>query len=227
MRKFSVNHSYRKLFVIGTAVLALTALAPSAFAEAPPKTETKGVQKTVKQTDQPKTGDTIAVIKTNEGVMTAVLFTSLVPASASNFIELAKQGKYNNVPFHRVIKGFMIQGGDFTNKNGTGGYSAKGPNTTIGDQYNDNLSHIRGALSWAKTSAPNSIGSQFFIVHPEGGAHFLDHPKGGADAEGYSVFGQLISGFDVLDKIATTATGANDLPKSPMTIESITIETAK
>jgi len=209
-------------------------LATGAVAETPAAKTTgaatnalTGAQKTVKQTDKPKAGDTIAVIKTNEGVMRAVIFTSAVPASAANFVELAKQGKYNNVPFHRIIKGFMIQGGDFTNKNGTGGYSAKGPNTTIGDEYNDSLSHIRGALSWAKTSMPNSIGSQFFIVHPEGGAHFLDHPKGGGPAEGYSVFGQLFDGFDVLDKIAGTATGPNDQPRSPMTIESITIETMK
>ena len=188
--------------------------------------ETQGGGK-VSQTDKPKAGDTIAVIKTNQGTMKAVIFTTLVPASAQNFIDLAKQGKYNNVPFHRVIKNFMIQGGDFTNKNGTGGHSAKGPGTTIGDQYTPELTHIRGALSWAKTSAPNSIGSQFYIVHPEKGAHFLDHPAGGGAAEGYSVFGQVYEGQDVLDKIATTPTSADDKPVSPMTIESITIETAK
>ena len=177
------------------------------------------------QTDKPKAGDTIAVIKTNQGTMKAIIFTGAVPESAKNFVELAKQGKYTNVPFHRVIKGFMIQGGDFEKQNGTGGYSASGPGTTIADQYNPSLTHIRGALAWAKTSMPKSIGSQFYIVHPEKGAHFLDHPSGGGPAEGYSVFGQLFDGFDTLDKIATTSTGANDKPTSPMTIESITIET--
>ena len=180
-----------------------------------------------KQTDKPKAGDTIAVIKTNQGIMKAVIFDKLVKASAENFIELAKQEKYTNVPFHRVIKDFMIQGGDFTNKNGTGGHSYKGPGTNIGDQYVPELTHIRGALSWAKTSAPNSIGSQFYIVHPEKGAHFLDHPKGGGPADGYSVFGQVYEGLDVIDKIANSPTGAGDKPTSPMTIESITIETAK
>jgi peptidyl-prolyl cis-trans isomerase B (cyclophilin B) len=180
-----------------------------------------------KQTDKPKAGDTIAVIKTNEGVMKAIIFDKLVKDSAANFIELAKQEKYNNVPFHRVIRDFMIQGGDFTNKNGTGGHSAKGAGSTIGDQYDPNLTHIRGALSWAKTAAPNSIGSQFFIVHPEKGAHFLDHPKQGGPADGYSVFGQVYEGFDVLDKIANTPTGSQDKPVSPMTIESITIESFK
>ena len=187
--------------------------------------EAKGAAKVV-QTDKPKAGETIAVIKTNQGTMKARLFTDAVPESAQNFIELAKQGKYTNVPFHRVIKDFMIQGGDFTNKDGTGGHSAKGPNTTISDQYHDDLTHIRGALSWAKTARPNSIGSQFYIVHPAKGAHFLDHPKNGGPAEGYSVFGQVYEGQDVIDKIANTPTGAQDKPKEPMTIESVTIETA-
>ncbi len=179
------------------------------------------------QTDKPKSGDTIAVIKTNQGTMKAVIFTSLVPASAKNFVDLAKQGRYTNVPFHRVIKDFMIQGGDFERQNGTGGYSAQGPGTTIADEYNSALSHIRGALSWAKTSMPKSIGSQFYIVHPQKGAHFLDHPAGGGPAEGYSVFGQVYEGLDVIDKIATTSTDSSDKPKSPMTIESVTIETVE
>ena len=183
--------------------------------------------KDFKQTAAPKAGDTVAVIKTNQGIMRAIIFENVVKESADNFIQLAKQEKYSNVPFHRVIKDFMIQGGDFTNKNGTGGHSAKGPGTTIADQYSPHLTHIRGALAWAKTSAPKSIGSQFYIVHPEKGAHFLDHPKGGGPADGYSVFGQLYEGFDVLDKIASTPTAPGDKPTSPMIIESITIETFK
>ncbi|OVE80392.1 peptidylprolyl isomerase [bacterium J17] len=174
----------------------------------------------------PAAGDTVAVIKTNQGVIKAVIYDKAVPESAANFIELAKQGKYNNVKFHRVIKDFMIQGGDFTNGDGTGGHSAKGAGTTISDQYHDSLSHIRGALSWAKTSMPNSIGSQFFIVHPAKGAHFLDHPPGGGPAEGYSVFGQVFEGIEIVDKIAETKTGANDVPVEPQVIESITIEKA-
>jgi cyclophilin family peptidyl-prolyl cis-trans isomerase len=179
------------------------------------------------QTAKPQAGDTIAVIKTSMGTMKAVIFDKVVKESATNFIELAKQGKYTNVPFHRVIKGFMIQGGDFTNKNGTGGHAAKGPNTTIADQYDPKLTHIRGALSWAKTARPNSIGSQFYIVHPEKGAHFLDHPANGGPADGYSVFGQVYEGLDVIDKIADTPTGPNDVPRTPVTIMSIKIETYK
>ena len=182
---------------------------------------------TFSQTDKPKAGETIAVIKTNHGTMKARLFTTIVPESAKNFVEIADQGKYSNVPFHRVIKNFMIQGGDFTNRNGTGGHSAKGVGTTIGDQYSPKLSHIRGALAWAKTGAPNSIGSQFYIVHPEKGAHFLDHPANGGPAEGYSVFGQVYEGFETLDKISSTPTRPGDVPTSPITIESIKIEKAE
>ena len=177
------------------------------------------------QTAKPQPGATIAVIDTSMGTIKAVIFDKVVAASAENFIELAKQGKYTDVPFHRVIKNFMIQGGDFTNKNGTGGHAAKGPNTTISDQYDPRLTHIRGAVAWAKTAAPNSIGSQFYIVHPEKGAHNLDHlPKSGP-AEGYSVFGQVYEGFDVLDKIATTPTGSGDKPVTPVLIKSVKIET--
>ena len=177
------------------------------------------------QTQAPVAGDIVAVITTNHGVMKAKLFKDLVPKAVENFVGLIEQEKYVDVPFHRVIEGFMIQGGDFTNKNGTGGHSASGPGTTIADQYHKDLSHVRGALSYAKTAAPKSIGSQFFIVHPEDGAHFLDHPEDGSAHEGYSVFGQLFEGFDVLDTIANTPVGRNDLPKSPCTIESITLST--
>ena len=177
------------------------------------------------QLDKPQSGETIAIIKTNHGEMRARLFTEIVGESAQNFIDLAKQGKYSDVPFHRVIKGFMIQGGDFTNKNGTGGHAAQGPRTTIADKYDSRLSHLRGALSWAKTSMPHSIGSQFFIVHPDEGTHFLDHPANGGSAEGYSVFGQLFDGFDVLDDIAGVRTDGGDRPLEDVTIESITVET--
>lgn len=179
------------------------------------------------QNQAPKAGETIAVIKTNRGTMKARLFDKLVPNAVQNFVELAKQGRYSNVPFHRVIKDFMIQGGDFTNKNGTGGHSHKGAGTTIGDEYSPELTHIRGALSYAKTDQPKSIGSQFFIVHPQKGAHFLDHPVGGGSHEGYTVFGQVFEGLDVLDQIATTKTGRNDKPVEDQMIESITIEQHK
>ncbi len=175
------------------------------------------------QTDAPKAGDILATIKTNRGDMVFKLFAEQVPEGVKNFTELAKEGKYKNVPFHRVIENFMIQGGDFTNLNGTGGHAYKGPGTTIGDEYHPDLKHIRGALSYAKTSRPNSIGSQFFVVHPKEGAHFLDHPKNGGPADGYTVFGQMISGDEALDAIATSRTGGQDRPVEPQTILEIEI----
>jgi len=177
-----------------------------------------------KQTDEPQSGETIAVISTNCGEMKIRLFSEIVGPAAENFIELARQGKYNDVPFHRVIKNFMIQGGDFTNKNGTGGHAAGGEGEHIGDVYDIRLRHIRGAVSWAKTNMPNSIGSQFFIVHGESGAHFLDHPPNGHPHQGYSVFGQLYEGFDTLDSIAGTKTDGRDKPKKDVIIKEVTIE---
>ncbi len=178
------------------------------------------------QLDKPQAGETIAIMTTNHGVMKLRLFPERVGESAQNFIDLANQGKYDGAPFHRIIKNFMIQGGDFTNRNGTGGHSAKGPGTTIDDKYDDCLSHMRGALSWAKTMMPKSIGSQFFIVHGDD-VHFLDHGNpnvGNGPNAGYSVFGQLYEGFDVLDEIAGVKTDRRDAPYEDVIIESVKIE---
>ena len=178
------------------------------------------------QLDKPQAGETIAIMKTNHGTMKLRLFEERVGECATNFIELAKQGKYDGAPFHRIIKDFMIQGGDFTRRNGTGGHSAKGPGTTIGDKFDPCLTHMRGALSWAKTNMPNSIGSQFFIVHGDD-VHFLDHvPNHPNPVNGYSVFGQLYEGFEVLDEIAKVKTGDMDRPIEDVIIESVTIEKA-
>ena len=178
------------------------------------------------QLDKPQAGDTIAIMKTNHGVMKLRIFVDRVGECATNFVELAKQGKYDGAPFHRIISGFMIQGGDFTRRNGTGGHSAKGPGTTIGDCYDPCLTHMRGALSWAKTAMPNSIGSQFFIVHGDN-VHFLDHDQcGPGPADGYSVFGQLYEGFEVLNDIAGVKTDRMDRPYDDVLIESVKIEQA-
>lgn len=177
------------------------------------------------QKQPPKSGDTVAIITTSEGEMRFRLFPDLVGKCVENFVALAKAEKYDGVPFHRIIAGFMLQGGDFTERNGTGGHAAEGPGSTIGDQYHPSLTHIRGALSYAKTAMPNSIGSQFFVVHPEDGTHFLDHPQNGGPADGYSVFGQLYEGFEVLDVIASTPTRRDDSPVKPISIEKVIIET--
>ena len=129
--------------------------------------------------------------------------------SASNFVELCRKGFYNGLTFHRVIKGFMIQGGDPLG-NGTGGpgYSIKGEFKQNG--VDNPISHERGVISWARSMDPDSAGSQFFIMHKDG--KFLD----GA----YAAFGRVIEGIEVVDAIAKVRTTPNDRPYDPVVIES-------
>ena len=162
----------------------------------------------VLQADEPKTNapaatpppkaasaGEVAVITTTEGTMVAAFWPDVAPATVANFKKLAGQGFYDGTCFHRIIKGFMIQGGDPLTKDagkeeqwGTGG-----PGYSIKAEFNNN-SHQRGVLSMARSSDPDSAGSQFFIC--DGNASFLDHQ--------YTAFGKLIKGDDVLEKIANT-----------------------
>jgi len=174
------------------------------------------VTNTSMQTAPAKTGDTIATIETDKGTIKFKIFTDQVPEIAKNFIELAKAGKFDNVPFHRVIEGFMIQTGDFNNQNGTGGYSYKGPGTKLDDEIDPDLSHIKGAVSMAN-AGPNTNGSQFFIVTGDQGATFLDGK--------YSLFGQVIEGQDVADAISKVPTGPMDKPVTPLMMKKVIIST--
>ncbi len=156
----------------------------------------------------------VAVIKTSEGEMVAEFWPDVAPNTVENFKKLARQGFYDGTAFHRVIKGFMIQGGDPLTKDekqqtrwGTGD-----PGYKIKAEFN-NKSHTRGVLSMARSQDPDSAGSQFFIVH--GNASFLDKQ--------YTAFGKLIKGDDVLEKIATTPTVPQDRPVKRMNVESIKI----
>ncbi|HWD19213.1 MAG TPA: peptidylprolyl isomerase [Verrucomicrobiae bacterium] len=156
----------------------------------------------------------VAVIKTSEGDMVAEFWTDAAPETIANFKKLAKSGFYDGTCFHRVIKGFMIQGGDPLTKDPSaeGRWGSGGPGYTIKAEFN-NHSHERGVLSMARTSDPNSAGSQFFICH--GNPTSLDHQ--------YTTFGKLIKGDDVLEKIATTPTHPQDRPDKRMEIISIKI----
>lgn len=157
----------------------------------------------------------IVTITMNTGdVMKAELYPETAPNTVNNFISLIKKGFYDGVGFHRIIKGFMIQGGD-PDGNGMGGpgYSIKGEFTSNG--FKNDLKHSKGVLSMARTQIPDSAGSQFFIMH-------ADAPH--LDGE-YAAFGKLTEGFDVLDKIATTATDWSDRPRTPQVMESVTVET--
>lgn len=148
------------------------------------------------------------------GVIEAELYPELAPNTVDNFIDLANKGFYNNLKFHRIIKDFMIQGGD-PKGDGTGGpgYSIEGEFTSNG--FANSLKHTKGVLSMARSQDPNSAGSQFFIMTKE--APHLDGE--------YAAFGKVISGLDVLDKIESVKTGSNDKPKEDVIIKSITVDT--
>ena len=135
------------------------------------------------------------------------------PITVENFVKLAKSGFYKGLTFHRVIKGFMIQGG-CPKGNGTGGpgYEIKGEFAANG--VPNNISHKRGVISMARAYDPDSAGSQFFIMHKDG--NFLDGQ--------YAAFGETIEGIEVVDKIAAVRTSPNDKPLTPVVINTITIE---
>ncbi|MBR7040626.1 MAG: peptidylprolyl isomerase [Clostridia bacterium] len=141
------------------------------------------------------------------------LFPDKAPESVGNFVSLVKSGFYDGLIFHRVISGFMIQGGDPT---GTGmggpGYRIKGEFARNG--FDNPLKHTRGVLSMARSSHPDSAGSQFFIMHAD--APHLDGS--------YAAFGKVIEGMDAVDKIASTATDRSDRPLAPQRIKKATIE---
>ena len=144
----------------------------------------------------------------------AELYPEVAPNTVNNFISLVKKGFYDGLIFHRIISGFMIQGGD---PDGTGmggpGYSIKGEFSYNG--VDNNLKHSRGVLSMARAQHPDSAGSQFFIMHAN--APHLDGQ--------YAAFGKLIEGEDVLDSIASVDTDWNDRPRKPQVMKTVTVET--
>lgn len=176
--------------------------------------DTKTTTSTNASMSQPKTAPEVAIINTTEGTMVVQFWTDAAPNTIANFKKLANSGFYDGTCFHRVIKGFMIQGGDPLTKDpakedmwGTGG-----PGYQIKAEFNDHP-HVRGVISMARSQDPDSAGSQFFICH--GDPAFLDHQ--------YTTFGKLIKGDDVLEKIATTPTHPQDRPDKRIGIISIKI----
>ncbi len=156
----------------------------------------------------------VAIINTTEGEMVIEFWSDAAPNTVANFKKLAEKGFYDGTAFHRVIKGFMIQGGDPLTKDpskedmwGTGG-----PGYTIKAEFNHH-SHVRGVISMARSQDPDSAGSQFFIC--DGNPTFLDHQ--------YTAFGKLIKGDDVLTKIANTSTHPPDRPDKRIDVISIKI----
>ncbi len=155
-----------------------------------------------------------ALIDTNVGSMTLAFFPDKAPGHVENFVKLAEKGFYDGTVFHRVIKGFMIQGG-CPEGTGTGG-----PGYQIKAEFND-TAHVRGIVSMARSSDPNSAGSQFFIC--DGEARFLDKQ--------YTAFGKLVSGDDTLTKIASAPViaqrGEKSKPVEPVKIKKVTVQRAK
>ena len=151
----------------------------------------------------------------NGKLIKAELYPEKAPNTVNNFISLVKSGFYDGVIFHRVISGFMIQGGDPAGV-GTGGpgYTIKGEFAMNGFKNND-LKHTRGVLSMARAMHPNSAGSQFFIMHRN--SSHLDWQ--------YAAFGKVIEGIEVVDEIASVKTDWNDKPQIPQTMKKVTVET--
>ena len=150
----------------------------------------------------------------NGGIIKAELYPEVAPNTVNNFISLINKGFYNGVIFHRVIPGFMIQGGDPKGQGiGGPGYSIRGEFTA--NRFENNLKHDRGVLSMARTMNPNSAGSQFFIMVEK--APHLDGQ--------YASFGKVIEGMDVADAIVNTRTDRMDKPLADQRMKTVTVET--
>lgn len=156
----------------------------------------------------------VTITMQDGGVITAELYPEKAPNTVNNFISLIKKGFYDGLIFHRVISGFMIQGGDPDGR-GTGGpgYGIEGEFAANG--FDNDLIHERGVLSMARSMRPDSAGSQFFIMHQD--APHLDGQ--------YAAFGKVIKGMDVVDRIAATRTGWGDKPVEPQQMKTVTVDT--
>ena len=237
------------LFTLLTIVLVLAACGTSTKKEestpktTTPKTEQKEGEQQVTANDLPQLStkvsndEKLVEMETSMGNVKIKLFPKYAPKAVENFIKHSEEGYYDGLIFHRVIKDFMIQGGD-PSGNGTGGESIYG--SPFEDEFSKNLYNLRGALSMANSGA-NTNGSQFFIVqstsldsamkeqmekagYPKeiieaydknGGTPWLDHR--------HTVFGQVIEGMETVDKIANTPVGAQDKPEKDVTIKKITV----
>ena len=168
--------------------------------------------------------NTLATLQTDMGDITIKFLYDKAPRHVQNFVDLAASGFYDGTMFHRVIPGFMIQGGDPNTKKpedplhpyGTGGNVVDGKEVRLKAEFND-VSHKRGIVSMARAADPNSASSQFFIVVKD--STFLDNQ--------YSAFGEVVSGMDVADKIAAAPRAPNDRPNQPIRIKKILLTQAK
>ena len=198
----------KKNTIVAVAIFAVMVIAASAYFIFNQNGNSE--EETLNRVNGNSEGETlnrVAVIETNLGTMEIELFNDKAPRTVSNFVDLIEKGFYDGVIFHRIISGFMIQGGDPT---GTG---MGGPGYEIDDEFHPDLKHdSKGILSMAN-AGPDTGGSQFFITLAP--TPHLDNR--------HAVFGKLISGEDVLDKIGAVATGANDKPINEVKMSKVTI----
>lgn len=163
-------------------------------------------------------------IETNKGTIVAELDAEKAPVSVENFVSYAKKGYYNGTIYHRVIDGFMIQGGGFTQE-----MEMKKTDPQIKNEADNGLKNTRGTLAMARTSVVDSATSQFFINLVDNG--FLDHRDKSSQGYGYAVFGKVVEGMDVVDAIGKVKTGNArgfaDVPLEPVVIEKISVVEGK
>lgn len=235
------------ILVLLSVILLLSGCKAETKTEADKEYETEyqktigGLDMKLNQISKPEAGEEIAVIKTNHGDIKIKLFPEAAPKTVENFKTHAQNGYYDGVTFHRVMKDFMIQGGD-PNGTGMGGESIWG--TPFEDEFHPEYHNLRGALSMAN-AGPGTNGSQFFIVHKSDiDAGTISQMKEAGEEAGFSdsvikayeelggtawldfkhtVFGQVIEGMDVVDEIANVKTGANDKPAEDVIMEKIEI----
>ena len=207
----------KKIIVLLLAALLLLSLAcAKGTAEQSAKTDAPAAEEkdTKEETNVDKTHPIVTITMQDGGVIQLELYPEVAPESVKNFISLANGGFYDGLIFHRVILGFMIQGGDPDGR-GTGGpgYSIKGEFAANG--VKNDISHVRGVISMARAKPFDSAGSQFFIVQAD--STYLDGQ--------YAAFGRVTSGLDVVDKIAKTTTDRNDKPYKDQVMETVRVET--
>ena len=159
-------------------------------------------------------------METSLGTIKLELDADKAPLTVANFVAYAKAGHYNGLVFHRVIKGFMIQGGGYDE-----GMKQRDTKAPVKNEAKNGLKNVRGSIAMARTSDPHSASSQFFINHKDN--DFLNYP--GQDGWGYTVFGKVTAGMDVVDKIAETPTGnappfGRDVPVKAVVIKSVTVQ---
>ena len=168
---------------------------------------------------QPAPGNPVVVIETSAGAITAELYKDRAPVSAANFLQYARDGFYDGTIWHRVVSGYVIQGGGYTPD-----MVEKSTRPPIQNEATNGLSNRRGTLAMARTRQPRSATSQFYINLADNGS--LDHRGFSPDDFGYAVFGRVLDGMDVVDKIAAVRVGPRDgqdtVPLTPVLIKSVT-----